>query len=41
MTLAELPTWGEEVDKLVQQYIASVQNVALANLNWRLVKQCF
>ncbi|KAF2237958.1 terpenoid synthase [Viridothelium virens] len=34
-TLTELPTWGEEIDSQVQTYITSVQNVALANLNWR------
>lgn len=37
LTLTELPTWGEKIDSEVQMYINSVQNVALANLNWRLV----
>lgn len=34
LTLTQLPTWGEEIDSHVQLYINSVQNVALANLNW-------
>ncbi|KAL8784191.1 MAG: hypothetical protein Q9195_009138 [Heterodermia aff. obscurata] len=34
LTLTQLPTWGEDIDKQVQLYISSVQNVALANLNW-------
>ncbi len=37
LTLTELPTWGEKIDSQVQVYINSVQNIALANLNWRLV----
>lgn len=35
LALAELPTWGEEIDRQVQVYINDVQNVTLANLNWR------
>lgn len=35
LALAELPTWGEEVDRQVQVYIGDVQNITLANLNWR------
>lgn len=35
MALAELPSWGERIDAEVQQYIRGVQNVVMANLNWR------
>ena len=41
LTLTQLPTWGEDIDKQVQLYISSVQNVALANLNWRFVNVIF
>ena len=41
LTLTQLPTWGEDIDKQVQLYISSVQNVALANLNWRFVTVIF
>jgi hypothetical protein len=37
LALAELPSWGEHVDAQVQQYIRCVQNVVMANLNWRYV----
>lgn len=35
LALADLPTWDEQIDAEVQQYIRAVQNVAMANLNWR------
>ena len=35
LALAKLPQWGEEVDTQVQKYIQGVQDVVLANLNWR------
>lgn len=35
---ANLPQWGEHVDFQVQKYIQGVQNVVLANLNWRSVE---
>ena len=35
LALAELPTWGEDIDRQVQVYINAVQNMTLANLNWR------
>lgn len=43
LALAELPSWGEHVDAQVQQYIRGVQNVVMANLNWRYVSKlgCF
>lgn len=37
LAIASLPQWGEEVDAQVQKYIQGVQDVALANLNWRFV----
>ena len=35
LALAILPHWNEEVNRSVQVYIQGVQNVVLANLNWR------
>jgi hypothetical protein len=35
LVLAELPSWGEQVDADVQKYIASVKAIVMANLNWR------
>ncbi|KAG4419573.1 hypothetical protein IFR04_007275 [Cadophora malorum] len=32
--MADLPVWGEEVDKEVQRYIQGIQDVVLANVNW-------
>ncbi|KAJ5689629.1 terpenoid synthase [Penicillium macrosclerotiorum] len=37
LALAQLPSWGEEIDAQVQLYIDGVQNSALANIHWRLV----
>jgi len=37
LAMASLPQWGEGVDAQVQKYIQGVQDVALANLNWRFV----
>ncbi|KAE8146500.1 pentalenene synthase [Aspergillus avenaceus] len=34
LALSELPSWGEEIDAEVQQYIRGVQNVVRANLHW-------
>ncbi|KAJ5626834.1 hypothetical protein N7528_004261 [Penicillium herquei] len=33
--LAELPSWGQEIDEQVQQYIDGVRRVAQTNLVWR------
>ncbi|MCJ1263853.1 hypothetical protein MMC22_003723 [Lobaria immixta] len=35
LALADLPQWGEAIDTQVQKYIEAVQDVVLANLNWR------
>lgn len=32
---ADLPQWGEKIDSQVQAYLRGVQNVVVANLNWR------
>ena len=37
LALAELPIWGEEIDRQVQRYIKGMQDVALANAHWRYV----
>ena len=37
LALADLPQWGEKTDTEVQKYVQGVQNVVLANLNWRYV----
>ena len=37
LALAGLPQWGEQIDAQVQKYIQGVQDVVLANLNWRSV----
>lgn len=34
---SELPQWGEAIDVQVQKYIRGVQDVVLANINWKLV----
>ncbi|KAF9058937.1 terpene synthase metal binding domain protein [Rhodocollybia butyracea] len=34
LALAELPSWGEQIDYEVQEYIRGVTNVVRANLNW-------
>lgn len=41
LALADLPQWGEKIDAQVQHYIQGVQNVVLANLNWRFVQSLF
>lgn len=35
LALADLPSWGEDVDAQVQTYIEGLQNVVLANIHWR------
>jgi hypothetical protein len=35
LALAQLPSWGGEIDAQVQDYIRGVQNVVKANLHWR------
>jgi hypothetical protein len=35
LALAELPSWGEDVDVHVQEYIEGVRSVVRANLGWR------
>lgn len=37
LALAKLPTWGEEIDRQVHSYIKGVENIILANANWRYV----
>lgn len=32
---AELPLWGEAIDNQVQKYIQGIQDLVLANVNWR------
>lgn len=32
---ADLPLWGETMDRQVQKYIRGMENVVSANLNWR------
>jgi hypothetical protein len=39
--LAQLPFWEENIDRQVQLYLSGIQNVALANLNWRFVSLRF
>ncbi|OJZ82180.1 hypothetical protein ASPFODRAFT_701161 [Aspergillus luchuensis CBS 106.47] len=34
LALADLPSWGEDVDAQVQTYIEGLQNVVLANIHW-------
>ncbi|KAJ5151557.1 terpene synthase metal binding domain protein [Penicillium capsulatum] len=34
LALAQLPSWGEEIDSQVHLYIDGVQNAALANIHW-------
>ncbi|KAF9061647.1 pentalenene synthase [Rhodocollybia butyracea] len=34
LALAELPSWGEQIDYEVQEYIRGVTNVVKANLDW-------
>lgn len=38
LALAELPVYGEKIDREVHKFIEICKNVALGNLNWRLVK---
>jgi hypothetical protein len=35
LALAELPSWGEDVDVQVQEYVEGVRSVVRANLGWR------
>jgi phage-related minor tail protein len=30
-----LPSWGDEVDAQVRQYVQGIQNIVQANLSWR------
>lgn len=32
---ADLPLWGETMDRQVQKYIRGMENVVTSNLNWR------
>lgn len=34
---ATLPIWGEKIDRQVLRYIKGVQDITLANANWRYV----
>ncbi|CAL00339.1 uncharacterized protein An09g06090 [Aspergillus niger] len=34
LTLADLPSWGEDVDAQVQTYIDGLQNTVLADIHW-------
>lgn len=33
--LANMPVWGEEVDRQVLKFVDACRNVALGNLYWR------
>lgn len=33
--LAEMPIWGEDVDREVLKYVDGCRNIALGNLYWR------
>lgn len=35
LALAEMPIFGEELDRQIQRYIRGIQDVALANVHWR------
>lgn len=35
LTLAEMPAWGEEVDKEVLKYIDGTRDMAIGNIHWR------
>lgn len=35
IALAEVPSWREYIDAQVQTYVHALQDVVLANLNWR------
>ena len=37
LALAELPQWCEETDGQMQKYVRGLQDLLLANLNWRYV----
>ncbi|KAL3482851.1 terpene synthase metal binding domain protein [Aspergillus germanicus] len=39
LALAELPSWGEDVDVQVQEYIEGVRSVVRANLGWSFRSQ--
>ena len=39
ITMAEVQSWGESIDRQVQRYIRGVRDVVTANLNWRFVEQ--
>lgn len=41
LALAGLPQWGEKIDAQAQKYVQGVQDVVLANLNWRFVPVAF
>lgn len=32
---AELPSWGEKIDRQVQKYIGAMQDAVRSNLYWR------
>ncbi|KAI9046800.1 hypothetical protein LZ554_008882 [Drepanopeziza brunnea f. sp. 'monogermtubi'] len=34
LTMADVPVWGEKVDREVSRYVQGIQDVALANVNW-------
>jgi hypothetical protein len=38
LALAKLLIYGEEVDRQVHSYLKGVENIILANANWRYVK---
>jgi len=37
LALAEMPTWGEALDRQVLQFAAVCRDLALGNLHWRFV----
>jgi hypothetical protein len=38
LAFAKLPIWGEDIDRQVHSYIEGVENIILANANWRYVR---
>ena len=41
IALAELPVWGEKIDREVLRFVTVCRDVALGNLYWRYVRSNF
>lgn len=39
MALAEMPSWGSEMDRIVLKYLDGIRGIVLGSLLWRCV--CF